>query len=76
MLREDVAYDRGRDLLLNALGWLTQRDALLGLRPRPREHVKLVLQDDQLDRMIADVPARPPGLRGAARAFVLWRRRA
>ena len=51
LLREDVVYDRGRDLLLNSVGWLTRRDALLGLRPRPREHVKLVLQDDQLERM-------------------------
>jgi len=76
MLREDVAYDRGRDLLLNALGWLTQRDALLGLRPRPREHVKLVLQDDQLDRMILMCLLGLPGFALLLGAFVLWRRRA
>ena len=75
-MREDVAYDRGRDLLLNALGWLTQRDALLGLRPRPREHVKLVLQDDQLDRMILMCLLGLPGFALLLGAFVLWRRRA
>ena len=76
MLREDVVYDRGRDLILNAVGWLTQREALLGLRPRPREHVKLVLQDDQLARMSLMCLVGLPGFALLLGALVLWRRRA
>ena len=76
MLREDVAYDRGRDLILNALGWLTQREALLGLRPRPREHVKLVLQDDQLARMTMMCVVGLPAFAVLLGFVVLWRRRA
>ena len=76
MLREDVVYDRGRDLLLNAVGWLTQREALLGLRPRPREHVKLVLQEDQLARMSLMCVVGLPGFAVLLGFLVLWRRRA
>ena len=75
MLREDVVYDRGRDLLLNSVGWLTRRDALLGLRPRPREHVKLVLQDDQLERMSLMCLLGLPGFALLLGGLVLWRRR-
>ena len=76
MLREDVVYDRGRDLLLNAVGWLTQREALLGLRPRAREHVKLVLQEDQLARMSLMCVVGLPGFAVLLGFLVLWRRRA
>jgi len=75
MLREDVAYDRGRDLLLNAVGWLCQREALLGLRPRPREHVKLVLQDEPLRRMTLMCVLGLPGFAVLLGLTVLWRRR-
>ena len=75
MLREDVAYDRGRDLVLNTLGWLTQREALLGLRPRAREHVKLVLQADQLARMSLMCVLGLPGFAVLLGFWVLWRRR-
>ena len=76
MLREDVVYDRGRDLLLNAVGWLTEHEALLGLRPRPREHVKLVLQEDQLARMSLMCIVGLPGFAVLLGFLVLWRRRA
>ncbi len=75
MLREDVVYDHGRDLLLNAAGWLTQREALLGLRPRPREHVKLVLQDEPLRRMTLMCVLGLPGFAVLLGLTVLWRRR-
>jgi ABC-2 type transport system permease protein len=75
LLREDVAFDHGRDLILNAVGWLGQREALLGIRPREREHVKLVLQPRQLRRMtlvcLVGLPAFAIGLG----LIVLWRRR-
>ena len=74
-LRKDVVYDRGRDLVLNAAGWLTDRDVLLGIRPREREDVKLVLLPDQLERMIYVCVFGLPGF-GIGLAFlVLWRRR-
>ncbi|MEE9383449.1 MAG: Gldg family protein [Nannocystaceae bacterium] len=74
-LRADVAYDHGRDLILNAVGWLSQRDTLMGIRPREREHIKLLLQPTQLRRMtllcILGLPAFAIGLG----LIVLWRRR-
>ncbi len=75
LLRADIAYDRGRDFLLNVLGWLLQREALLGLRPRPREHVKLVLQAEQLTRMNLICLIGLPGFAVLLGGLVLWRRR-
>ncbi len=74
-LREDVAYDHGRDLILNAIGWLTQRDELLGIRAREREHVKLVLQEEQLYRMTLLCLLGLPLFSIALGFIVLWRRR-
>lgn len=74
-LRQDVVYDHGRDLVLNALGWLTSRDVLLGVRPRKREHVKLVLLPEQLDRMTLVCLLGLPGFGLALGLWVLWRRR-
>ncbi len=73
--RDDVAYDHGRDFVLNAIGWLTQRPQLLGIRPRAREHVKLVLLPQQLERMkwvcLLGLPAFALGLG----LLMWWRRR-
>ena len=74
-LREDVAYSRGRDMLLNLIGWLTQREVLLGLRPRDREHTKLVLQPQQLERMTWMCLLGLPGFAVGLGLLVLWRRR-
>lgn len=75
LLREDVAYDHGRDLILNSLGWLTKREELLGIRPREREHVKLVLQEAQLRRMTWMCLVGLPGFAIGLGLIVLWRRR-
>lgn len=74
-LREDVVYDHGRDLVLNALGWLTGRRVLLGIRPRAREHVKLVLMPAQLRRMTWMCLLGLPAFWALLGAMVLWRRR-
>jgi ABC-2 type transport system permease protein len=74
-LRADVAYDHGRDLILNSVAWLTQRPALLGIRPRAREHVKLVLQDEQMQRMSWICLVALPGFALGLGLLVLWRRR-
>lgn len=74
-LREDIVYDHGRDLVLNAIGWLTDRDVLLGIRPRTREHVKLVLLPQQLERMTLWCLFGLPGFAIGLGAWVLWRRR-
>ncbi|MCA9697576.1 MAG: hypothetical protein KC431_08630, partial [Myxococcales bacterium] len=74
-LREDVAYSRGRDLILNLIGWLTQREVLLGIRARDREHVKLVLLPEQLRRMTWMCLLGLPGFAIAVGLLVLWRRR-
>ncbi len=75
-LREDVVFDRGRDLILNAVGWLTSEDTLLGIRPRERTAVKLVLLPEQLQRMIWICIFGLPGFGIALALWVLWRRRA
>lgn len=74
-LREDIVYDHGRDLVLNAVGWLTSREVLLGIRPRTREHVKLVLRPQQLDRMTWVCLLGLPGFAILLGVWVLWRRR-
>ncbi|PRP90825.1 ABC-type uncharacterized transport system [Enhygromyxa salina] len=74
-LREDVAYSHNRDLILNLIGWLTERDALLGIRPRDREHVKLVLLPAQLRRMTWMCLLGLPGFAIGLGLLVLWRRR-
>ncbi len=74
-LRDDVVYDHGRDLILNALGWLTSEDTLLGIRPRERTAVKLVLMPDQLQRMVYVCLFGLPGFGIALALWVLWRRR-
>lgn len=75
LLREDVIYDHGRDLILNSVGWLAQRDALLGIRARQREHVKLVLLPAQVERMSLVCLVGLPGFAVALGILVLWRRR-
>jgi ABC-2 type transport system permease protein len=75
LLREDVVYDHGRDLVLNLVGWLGERESLLGISPREREHVKLVLQPRQLERMILVSLLGLPGFAIAVGSLVLWRRR-
>jgi ABC-type transport system involved in multi-copper enzyme maturation permease subunit len=74
-LREDVAYSHNRDLILNLIGWLTQREVLMGIRPRDREHVKLVLLPDQLKRMTWMCLFGLPGFAIGLGLLVLWRRR-
>lgn len=74
-LREDVGNSNGRDLILNLIGWLTQRDALLGIRARDREHVKLVLLPEQLQRMTWMCLLGLPGFAVGVGLLVLWRRR-
>lgn len=73
--RDDVVYDHGRDLVLNAIGWLTDREVLLGIAARPREHVKLVLHDEQLSRMTWLCLVGPPGFSLLLGLWVTWRRR-
>jgi ABC-type transport system involved in multi-copper enzyme maturation permease subunit len=74
-LREDVAYAHNRDLILNVIGWLTQREVLMGIRPRDREHVKLVLLPEQLVRMTWMCLLGLPGFAIGLGLLVLWRRR-
>jgi ABC-type transport system involved in multi-copper enzyme maturation permease subunit len=74
-LREDVGSSNGRDLILNLIGWLTQRDELLGIRARDREHVKLVLLPEQLKRMTWMCLLGLPGFAVGVGLLVLWRRR-
>jgi hypothetical protein len=60
---------------LNVIGWLTQREVLMGIRPRDREHVKLVLLPEQLERMTWMCLLGLPGFAIGLGLLVLWRRR-
>ncbi len=73
--RPDVAYDRGRDLVLNLLAWLTGRREILGIREREREHVKLVLLPEQLRRMVWVASLGPASFALALGGWVAVRRR-
>ncbi|MEM6991121.1 MAG: Gldg family protein [Myxococcota bacterium] len=75
LLRSDIAYDHGRDLILNVVGWLSDRDVLLGIRPRAREHVKLVLRPEQLSRMTLMCVFGLPTFGALLGIWVVWRRR-
>jgi ABC-2 type transport system permease protein len=75
LLREDIAYDHGRDLVLNAVGWLVRRESMLGIRPRAREHVKLVLAPEQLERMTLLCLIGLPAFAALLGLWVTWRRR-
>lgn len=75
LLRSDIAYDHGRDLILNVVGWLADREVLLGIRPRARENVKLVLRPEQLSRMTWMCLLGLPGFGVLLGGWVLWRRR-
>lgn len=75
LLRSDIAYDHGRDLVLNVIGWLADRDVLLGIRPRAREHVKLVLRPEQLQRMTLMCLFGLPGFGVLLGVWIVWRRR-
>ena len=77
-MAEPPSIDRGEVTdkgSINQRAVLTQREALLGLRPRPREHVKLVLQDDPLRRMTLICVLGLPGFAVLLGITVLWRRR-
>lgn len=74
-MRDDVVYDHGRDLVLNAVGWLTQRESLMGIRARAREHVKLVLAPAQLERMTLLCVVGLPSFAIGLGVLMLWRRR-
>jgi hypothetical protein len=61
-------------LLSNALNWLVEREALLGIPPKKTEQVKLTLTRDEM-RMIYLLAAALPILSVALGAAVFFRRR-
>lgn len=74
-LREDVVYDHGRELITESVRWLIERDGMLGMPARRREHVKLLLAPGQLERMIWLCTLGMPGFSVLLGFFMLWRRR-
>jgi ABC-2 type transport system permease protein len=74
-LRQDVAYDYGREMILNLVAWLNRDEHLLGIGPRQREHIKLVLLPEQLSKMSIFALLGPSLFSGLLGVFILWRRR-
>jgi ABC-type uncharacterized transport system involved in gliding motility auxiliary subunit len=61
-------------LLANALNWLVEREALLGIPPKKTEQVKLTLTDDEM-RMVYLLAAALPILSVVLGGVVFFRRR-
>jgi ABC-type uncharacterized transport system involved in gliding motility auxiliary subunit len=61
-------------LLANALNWLVEREALLGIPPKKTEQVKLTLTDDEM-RMVYLLAAALPLLSVVLGGVVFFRRR-
>jgi hypothetical protein len=74
-LRPDVAYDHVRELLVAVMQGLARREPGLALPERPREHVKLVLPPERLERMVWVAILGPPLFVLALGGLVRVRRR-
>jgi hypothetical protein len=52
----------GEDFAVNAINWLLKREQLVGIAPKPKEPVRLALEDYQLVRLVAAIFLIVPGL--------------
>lgn len=75
-LTNDYLANAGnRSFALNAVGWLAQREASLGIAPRQPEQVSLFLSQAQMRTITLLALVGLPGLAVAAGVAVWWRRR-
>ncbi|MEP0775485.1 MAG: GldG family protein [Acidobacteriota bacterium] len=75
-LTNDYLVNAGnRSFALNAVGWLVQREAALGIAPRQPEQVSLFLSQAQMRTITLISLVGLPGLAIAVGVIVWWRRR-
>lgn len=63
------------DFLLNTINWMSDRDDLIGIAPKPVKEFSLNLTEDQISRMTMLVMGAIPGLAAILGLLVWWRRR-
>jgi ABC-type uncharacterized transport system involved in gliding motility auxiliary subunit len=64
-----------RDLFMNTLGWLSQQEGLIAVRPRSPEDRRLTMTADQVTRvMILSIFLIPASIFGLG-IYTWWRRR-
>jgi ABC-type uncharacterized transport system involved in gliding motility auxiliary subunit len=63
------------DLFLNAVNWLAEEEALIAIRPRPRQDHRVQLTEQQARGIFWLTVVGMPAAALAAGAFVFWRRR-
>ena len=62
-----------RDLFMNTIGWLSQQENLIAIRPKNPEDRRITLTDTQQRNIIVAFAARHPGLHFRHRRLLLVR---
>jgi ABC-type uncharacterized transport system involved in gliding motility auxiliary subunit len=70
-----LAIPGNRDLFMNTVSWLAQREDLIGIRPREPEDRRLTLTADQQQRIMLLCLFVIPGIVFASGIYTWWRRR-
>ncbi len=63
------------DFLLNTINWMSDREDLIGIAPKPVKEFRLNLSEDEVGRLTMIVMGALPGLAAVVGIFVWWRRR-
>jgi hypothetical protein len=67
--------DVGIDLTVNALNWLVNREQIAGIAPKPKEPVRLSLDENQLRKLAMTVVLVIPGCVALIGFAAWWKRR-
>lgn len=69
------ASEAGIDFAVNALNWLINREQLVGIAPKPKQAVRLSLNEKQMGRLALVVMGIIPAMVACVGAFAWWKRR-
>ncbi|MEK0444761.1 MAG: hypothetical protein RLZZ399_82 [Verrucomicrobiota bacterium] len=69
------ASEAGIDFAVNALNWLINREQLVGIAPKPKQAVRLSLNERQMGRLALVVMGIIPAIVACFGAFAWWKRR-
>jgi ABC-type uncharacterized transport system involved in gliding motility auxiliary subunit len=64
-----------KDMFMNTIGWLSQQENLIAVRPRQPEDRRLTLTADQQNRIMILTIFIIPGLVFATGVYTWWKRR-
>lgn len=68
--------EAGLDFSINAINWLINREHLAGIPPKPKQAVRLSLNEKQMGRLALTVIGIIPCIVAVLGSFAWWRRRA